>query len=95
MKHIGNISVDAGICMIGDPCYSIQGPRSFTWEKFCDSMNRNNIDKNNYCEPFTQGEGIVVRTGWGDGSYPVYVKKTRQGRIAEVRIVFIEESEDE
>lgn len=34
------------------------------------------------------GLGVVVRTGWGDGSYPVEVRR-RGGRVAEVRVRFM------
>lgn len=49
-------------------------------------------------QPF-RGAGVVVSSGYGDGSYPVYATFNHEGRISEARIVFIsdedEESEDE
>lgn len=41
------------------------------------------------------GLGICVQTGYGDGEYPVFIKKNKEGRVAEVLIKFIDESEDE
>lgn len=38
------------------------------------------------------GLGVAVTTGWGDGQYPVYVKRDEEGRIVQVLIDF-EESE--
>jgi len=32
--------------------------------------------------------GMLISSGYGDGGYPVYIKR-KQGRIAEVRIIFI------
>jgi hypothetical protein len=36
------------------------------------------------------GYGVAVRTGWGDGSYPVWAKYTRDGWVKKVIIEFIE-----
>lgn len=43
-----------------------------------------------------EGLGVIVSSGFGDGDYPVYVKRDpATGRIAEARIVFIsDESEN-
>jgi hypothetical protein len=45
------------------------------------------------------GAGVVFRTGYGDGFYPVYVRLTDDPewgrRVAEARIVFIDPDEDE
>jgi hypothetical protein len=41
------------------------------------------------------GLGVCVGSGYGDGSYPVYVKRNREGRIMEAKVVFIDESEEE
>lgn len=37
---------------------------------------------------------VAFRTGWGDGNYPVFARRNKDGRIAEVRIVFIDDDED-
>jgi len=34
------------------------------------------------------GLGVVVSTGYGDGEYPVEVRRNEDGRIAEVRVRF-------
>lgn len=44
------------------------------------------------------GLGVCVSTGWGDGTYGVYVRRSEENRIAEVRVVFMDselEPEDE
>lgn len=38
--------------------------------------------------------GVCVPTGWGDGTYPVFVKRTDEGRVAAVTVRFIEEGND-
>jgi hypothetical protein len=35
------------------------------------------------------GLGVVVSTGYGDGEYPGFVKRGRDGIIAEVKVVFV------
>jgi len=78
-----------------------------SWEKFCDFSEKleeafqkhtpihgvarfphteENLDR--------QGLGITVSTGYGDGTYPVYVKRVGNC-IAEVKIVFIEPEEED
>jgi len=32
--------------------------------------------------------GVAVSSGYGDGNYPVFVKKNKEGRIIEARILF-------
>lgn len=40
------------------------------------------------------GLGVVVHTGYGDGGYPVYIKRGPENRIAEVKVVFISDETD-
>lgn len=91
----GWISVDSGLCMIGDPCYHlhkdpIDKPQSLgrTWLEFCDELK----DMTNGSQEFShnggiEGMAIVTSTGWGDGCYPVYVTKVN-GRVMKVEIEF-------
>ena len=94
-EEVGTIGVDAGLCWIGDPCYVISPEASFapkTWREFCDK-----IDFKSYPtveEPLGKDVGFAVSTGYGDGCYPVYVKRV-DGRIAAVKVVFIEEEEED
>lgn len=39
--------------------------------------------------------GYVSHSGWGDGCYPVFVKKTTEGQVVAVMIIFIDEDDDE
>lgn len=93
-EKVGEFDVDAGICWIGDPCYfgSIEDSELIDrglreWDDFCGYLTIN--EKAGVCEWFN-GIGLTVSTGYGDGRYPVYVRR-KHGRIAEVRIVFIED----
>lgn len=87
-ETVGYIGVDAGIVMVVDPCYMVPNDN---WHEFCDE----------YWEKSgkTTGEsglggiadmkgGIVVQTAWGDGLYPVSVRRDNSGRITEIRVVF-------
>ena len=98
--EIGTIGVDAGLCWIGDPCYVVAKDCSNVWEKwhdFCDDLRKGYPP--NQAPPIKQfnyalghaGLGVCVNTGYGDGSYPVYARFGDEGRVAEVRVVFMDE----
>lgn len=83
---VGHVGVDAGLVMVGDPCYTLGDDASHrvkSWDEFCDTLPFNG--------PATihdTGFGIVVSSGYGDGSYPVYVKKNRDGRVVGLKVEF-------
>lgn len=101
---IGEIGVDAGLCWVGDPCYIHHNggenkPAEFgkDWEEFCEILGKlTNDHKNNSCQ--FGNLGVCVSTGYGDGCYPVYAKFQDSGswggRLAEVKVVFIDEEYD-
>jgi hypothetical protein len=102
-KLIGHIGVDSGQMMLCDPCYI-----DSIWEKkgtkdFNDlSAFEGEFNYLGACQStlsdkasgiLKNGVGAVCSTGWGDGSYPVYV--TYEGdRISEMRIVFMSDEEE-
>ncbi|MEO2122451.1 MAG: hypothetical protein ABGY10_03905 [bacterium] len=91
-ETIGCIYVDAGLCWLGDPCYVLgdeASSRVKDWGEFVDALH----EGSGTSAPLGEGVGVAVSTGWGDGKYPVEVKR-RAGRVAEVRIVFIAEGEE-
>lgn len=88
----GTFGVDAGLCWIGDPCYCVtpdaDNHPAETWEKFCELLDKEDgIDKHGY-QSFNHKLGVCVRTGYGDGTYPVYVKKNSEGKVMRVLIKF-------
>jgi hypothetical protein len=96
---IGEIGVDAGLCWVGDPCYIHHNggenkPEQFgkDWEEFCAILSKlTHEHEDNSCQ---FGDlGVCVSTGYGDGCYPVYAKYAN-GRLSEVRVVFIDEEYD-
>lgn len=91
-ETIGYLPVDAGCMMLIDPCYVLDDQKLMA-----EAANEDrHVYLNEVCSEwskFTQvinGLGIVVETGYGDGSYPVQIRYTRDGRVAEVRITFDE-----
>ena len=90
---IGSVYVDAGIVMIGDPCYTLPDDGSHRdeaardWHTFCDSLYGDDRDTLHGVEPMGQGVGIVVQSGYGDGEYPV-VAEYEDGRVKSVTVKF-------
>jgi len=90
-EEVGEIGVDAGMVMIGDPYYTLGDNathRVKDWGDFCE--NHYTKEKGGVSvHPF----GIAVHSGLGDGTYKVFVKRKDMGtwgvRIAEMRVVFI------
>lgn len=86
---IGYVSVDAGILYVGDPCYQSSDSDFADWNKFCDKMfaaqeyKQDGIFKLN---DEHEGRGIVVSTVYGDGIYPVYATRNKEGRIKRISI---------
>ena len=101
---IGQISVDSGQAMVGDPCYLDEWkPWNADEQEFSDHVNK----KGEYsylgaCNAtITEGYGqlgfgtaVVFSTGYGDGSYPVYAEFDENGRVAKVVIDFLGEDDE-
>jgi hypothetical protein len=84
-KKVGEIGVDAGLVMVGDPCYVLgddASQRVKSWSEFCDSLG------NDYPTVKDMNFGFVVSSGYGDGLYPVYVKKNAEGRVIGLKVEF-------
>lgn len=89
----GEIGVDAGLCWIGDPCYVVSKDASHvfkSWSDFCDQIGSDDVKQFNYNHGHP-GLGVAVQTGYGDGTYPVYIRRNKEGRVMEVKAVFDEE----
>jgi hypothetical protein len=97
VKQVGEITVDAGLCWVGDPCYILHresAPKAIgtDWEKFCEILHSEGhiTHKQFNHDRGHAGLGVVVQTGYGDGIYPVYAKFNELGRIARVWVDFIQ-----
>ena len=95
---VGDIGVDAGLVWIGDPCY-IQDDSPHNplrdWGKFCKWL-----EEDNPLHVKAHGMlGVAASTGYGDGMYPVYARLLEDEwghkRVAELRVVFVSENENE
>jgi hypothetical protein len=84
-ETVGKMGVDAGLCWIGDPCYCVtpdaEGHPAQTWGEFCDIIGSDDVHEFK--------TGVCVSTGYGDGVYPVQIRRDDNGRVAEVRVKFI------
>lgn len=95
-EKVGVVGVNTGTLWLGDPCYCVTPDGSnhpaATWPEFCDAL----LEKEKATPGAAQwnfklgrpGLGVTVLTGYGDGAYPVEVRRTPDGRIAEVRVKF-------
>jgi hypothetical protein len=85
------VGSDAGVgdklVRVGDPCYAMGSDarhRVDDWDTFVEeAFGPLGM------APLGPGVGLAVPSGYGDGVYPVYAKY-RDGRVAELRIEFIE-----
>jgi len=88
-QKIGVCGVDAGLLMVGDPCYFWRnGEESAAeesikeWPEVCDKIKE--LDKNSgYQLNFKMGHaglGVIVETTYGDGVYPVFLETTEKGK---------------
>jgi hypothetical protein len=97
MTYIGDCYVDAGLIWIGDPCY-VMGSDSDSgvdkWCDFCDKLHATPHGCNNYSAPLGAGTGLAITSGYGDGRYPVHIKKNHEGRVISATITFIGEEDE-
>jgi hypothetical protein len=107
-EKVGEIGVDAGCVMVGDPCYTQGRDASHAAESWKDFLtqtwpevfgpNAKPDAQMGSVSPALGDEilGIVVESGWGDGVYPVYVRHDpRSGRVSAVKVEFMEDDDDD
>lgn len=91
-EEVGVVGVDAGLIWLGDPCYCVtpdadEHPAK-TWSEFCGMLPKQATATQQFNYKMGhRGLGVCVSSGYGDGCYPVEVKR-QNGRIKEVRIKF-------
>lgn len=96
---VGYCGVDSGQIMLTDPCYvsDFKFEDEFSTDEKPSARNEYNYTYNGACSAtcstkqagqLGNGTGVVVTSGWGDGSYPVYVQYGDDGRIVSATIVF-------
>jgi hypothetical protein len=100
-EKIADIGVDAGMVWVGDPAYSMTPDTPYVIASDWDGFVKNVFERPFEGQGFARFEkaddwgdvGVAVMSGMGDGVYPLYVRRDpTTGRVAELRLVFIEES---
>ena len=102
-QKVGDVWVDSGTIAVGDPCYTA-GPDATTpvksWDDFLAKTwpmtfgGAKGTDAERNAEMFVAnvmgeaGVGVVVSSGYGDGVYPVYIRKNAEGRVMGVMVDF-------
>lgn len=76
-KLTGEIGVDAGLAgfFINKPDYTQE-----QWNEFCKSLGKKSA--------WIRDEGFFTVSGFGDGAYPVYVRKNKNGEVTGIEISF-------
>lgn len=99
---IGEISVDAGLCWVGDPCYfwpKDNGELSSVsqdigdWREFCMKIAQSPYAIKRHTS--FDGLGVVVSSALGDGNYPVYAEIDDKGLVVSMTVKFLEDKEDD
>lgn len=99
IRLAGVCGVDAGMILIGDPCYGQDQqahPSNKNWEEFCQDLQEARLQypmtQQLYYDKGHEGLGVVMDSGFGDGVYPVYVTIEDFGpwgkRISKAEIFF-------
>jgi hypothetical protein len=91
-KLIGQIGVDSGTIWVGDPCYLLQGKRPKSLGKDWDELVDKTFDNGKCLLPTSfnydmghEGLGVMSKTKYGDGSYPVYMVGDNDGIYIDFR----------
>ena len=112
-EYIGSIGVDSGQMMLSDPCYVKDFEDSDDVVGLMDAIKNGSDDSYSYTGACSQSNtsqqagvlvndigaelGVVCSSGFGDGVYPVYVKRHAFGnndtRVVEMKIEFVNEEE--
>ena len=98
-KIVGHIGVDAGLCWIGDPCYVLgddASNRVRNFGEFIEQIGNKDYHSFSYARKAnsSEGLGVCISTGYGDGFYPVKATFNEDGRVASVTVTFIEDDYD-
>jgi hypothetical protein len=101
-NKINSIGVDSGQAGIFDSANYPDNPSDYGDKSAFDDShfygrccNTTCYDDSSICWGIVDGFGVVSSSGYGDGSYSVYVDKNNENEITAVKIVFISPDEDD
>ena len=101
-KLLGRVGVDAGMLMIGDPCYFIGKDSTVnkevfkTWDEACKKLFCAAGGDHGRNHPYLINSGcgallgIAMGTTYGDGQYPVYLETYKDGQGHDRRRLMVE-----
>jgi hypothetical protein len=85
---VGHFSVDSGQAMVGDPCYLDEWNTNQDEEWILEGKEGNYSYQGASATTVKSdvgvlgdGNSVVFSTGYGDGTYPVYVHYNEDGRV--------------
>lgn len=89
----GFVSVDTGEILIADPAAVLSDEGRIAIDKWFENVGDQNFDKFECSYTLQDGqkveqEGLLSRTGYGDGHYRIWARINEDGRVAELRIDF-------
>jgi hypothetical protein len=104
---VGEVGVDAGMVMVGDPCYLDK----FTDHEYDEVKVDAQKAKGKYDYSYSgacaatlsdnsagqlgRGDAVAVSSGYGDGVYPVYATYNHEGRIVKLEVIFDADSDED
>jgi hypothetical protein len=86
---IGHVGVDAGIVVVGDPCYLVAGgsPVDAQWQNVVAQVfDRSNPHRIEGTTAVAVEGTIMTTTPRGDDTYPVYAELDDAGQVLGLRI---------
>lgn len=81
----GEAGVDAGIIMVGDPCYVVKadGEKKYdpfvSWDAFLEAVH---TDERKGRAQLPHALGVVISDFGGDGTFPVYIERRGNQTVA-------------
>ncbi len=95
-EYVGMVGVDSGQLMIVDPCYVDAGTpenrrEGFSYDRWLTQLF-NDHDVNSTHKALgvewdiLPGGAVIAPTAYGDGGYPVFVRKNREGFIVAMQV---------
>ncbi len=89
-EHIGHIPIDSGLCLIGDNCYIGESDKNDDLDEYTADIVFG-TKANEQILVTENGLGLLIRSD--DGQHNVFAKY-KDGRVAELKIVFIKDTEN-